>query len=82
VESRKKFTTENLPNASGILNSFDVAMPNQSLNNALTAHSTNNDFASRLIIDISHSKARLTEEYCFYPKCVYHADANAYLFAD
>ena len=24
----KKFTTENLSNASGILNSFDVAMPN------------------------------------------------------
>ena len=28
AERLKKFTTENLSNASGILNSFDVAMPN------------------------------------------------------
>ena len=47
---------------SGVLNSFDVDVTNVS-DSALTTHSANNNFASWLIVDISHSKARLAEEY-------------------
>ena len=47
---------------SGVLNPFDVDVTNVS-DSALTTHSANNNLASWLIVDISHSKARLAEEY-------------------
>ena len=51
-----------LSTVSGVLNSFDVDVTNVS-GSALTTHSSNNNFAGRLVVDISHCEARLAEEY-------------------
>ena len=64
-----------------MLSPFNVTVPNL-FDSVSIANSANNDFASGLVIDISHSKARFAEEYWFYPKCVHYADAKAYLFAN
>ena len=45
-----------------MLNSVDVNVTNVSDSN-LAADSANNNFASRLVVDVSYSKARLAEEY-------------------
>ena len=45
-----------------MLDPFDVDVTNVSDSN-LAAHSANNNFASRLVVDISYSKGRLAEEY-------------------